>query len=106
MTIKQRATKTLVASMLLMTFLLGQLIVIAHSHKQGYDTHQGQTKKDNTDEKCKTCAQNNHAQLFYQQQQDLFYVAVTPIKSYLYYQDSYYSVKLLQSCNRGPPVIS
>ncbi|OKS84877.1 hypothetical protein [Mucilaginibacter polytrichastri] len=104
MTIKQRSAKILAASLLLMTFLLGQLIVIAHSHKQAYASHQNQSKKDNSDDKCKTCAQNSHAQLFFQQQQDLFSLAVTNVNCYQYLQDSYYGVNTHQSCNRGPPV--
>jgi uncharacterized protein HemX len=104
MTIKQRSAKILVASLLLMTFILGQLIVIVHSHKQTYASHQSQTKKDNTDEKCKTCAQHNHTQLFFQQQQDLFSLAVTNVNCYQLPQDSYNSIKLHRSCNKGPPL--
>ena len=90
--------------MLLMTFVLGQVIVIAHSHKQAYASHQNQSKKDNTDEKCKTCAQHSHAQLFFQQQQDLFTLAVTNVNCYLSPQDSYNSIKLHRFCNKGPPL--
>jgi hypothetical protein len=104
MTIKKQLAKILVASMLLMTFILGQLIVIAHSHKQTYASHQSQSKKSDTDEKCKTCAQNSHAQLFYQQQQDLFTLAVVNVKCYQSPQNKYHSIKLHRCCNKGPPL--
>ena len=104
MTIKQQSAKILVASVLLMTFILGQLIVIAHSHKQTYASHQSQSKKGDTDDKCKTCAQNSHAQLFYQQQQDLFTLAVVNVKSYQSPQDIYQNITRQQFGNKGPPI--
>lgn len=90
--------------MLLMTFVLGQLIVIAHSHKQNFTSHQSQSKKGDTDDKCKTCAQNSQAQLFYQQQQDLFTLTVVVVKCYQSPQNNYNSIKLQRSCNKGPPL--
>ena len=104
MLLKKQPAKLLAAFLLLMTFITGQLIVIAHTHgKAEYSSHQ--TKKDTNDDKCRICDQNSHLQLFYQQQQTLFTVAQVTINAYQEYHHLYYSVKLHQACNRGPPVI-
>lgn len=104
MLLKKQPAKILAAFLLLMTFVTGQLIVIAHTHgKVEYARHQ--TKKDTNDDKCRICDQNSHTQLFYQQQQNLFTVAQVTINAYQEYHYLYYSVKLYKSSNRGPPVI-
>ncbi|MCJ8208721.1 hypothetical protein MUY27_03315 [Mucilaginibacter sp. RS28] len=102
MTIKKQSARVLAAFLLLMTFVTGQLIVIAHKHeKVAYNNHQG--KKSN-DEVCKICAQNSHLQLFNQQQQDLFTLTLTAVNTYREYIPAHYSAATFYAADRGPPV--
>ena len=104
MLIKKQPAKILAAFLLLMTFLTGQFVVIAHTHtKAEYSSHQ--TKKDTGDDKCRICDHNSHIQLFYEQQQSLFTVAVVTVNAYQEYHHLYYSIRLHQASNRGPPVV-
>jgi len=102
MTIKKQSARVLAAFLLLMTFVTGQLIVIAHKHdKATYSNHQS---KKTADEVCKICAQNSQLQLFHQQQHDLFTITLTAVNAYREYAPSHHSVITCHSSNRGPPV--
>ncbi|QQL49205.1 hypothetical protein [Mucilaginibacter ginkgonis] len=105
MLVKKQFAKILTAVLLLMTFATGQLIVISHTHTKADYTNNHQTKKDNTDDKCRICDHNSHVQLFLQQHRTLFTVALTRENSYREYTYACHSVQINHSCNRGPPAI-
>jgi hypothetical protein len=94
--------------MLLITFVSGQLILFAHTHKFDAPAAKHYSQKDKSklsDENCPVCAQHGNAQLLLPQNNAFHFWSLTssyrPIAPAVLYQ----SIELLLSGNRGPPTV-
>jgi hypothetical protein len=107
--VKKRSAPILASLMLLFTFVIGQVIVFAHSHRgdASHTQQYAQNAKDKTvDDNCLICAQHGNATLFWQQPQQIFFWAVTSTHEHAGLAVTYRSVQLLLAANRGPPVLN
>jgi hypothetical protein len=107
--LKNSSAKILASLMMLLTFVIGQVIVFAHSHQNNapHTKHYAQNAKAKTvDDNCLICAQHGQAQLFWQQPQQIFFWSVSTFYEYVNPAAIYHSVKLLLSGNRGPPALN
>jgi hypothetical protein len=105
--LKNRTAKILTSLLLLLTFVTGQLIVFAHTHKTDTQHAKHYAQKDKSkisEDNCPICTQHGHIQLFLQHCQFHFWSvssSYTPVAFTAIYQ----SIKLLLSGNRGPPAL-
>ncbi|WP_345955383.1 hypothetical protein [Mucilaginibacter sp. PAMB04168] len=104
---KNRSAKILTSLLFLLTFVIGQVIVFAHTHKadtQHTKHYSSQQKSKIVEDNCPICVQHGHLQLFLQQYDFHFWSfssAYKPVTHAVIYQ----SIKLLLSGNRGPPAV-
>jgi hypothetical protein len=104
--LKTPAAKILVSLMLLFTFLTGQVIVFAHTHKA--DTHNARhytaIDKSKNVEDCPICVQYGNVHLL-PEQSTFFFWAFSSLFTPVAYTAIYQSIPLLLSGNRGPPAL-
>jgi len=106
--LKKRQAKILSSLLLLLTFVVGQVIIFAHTHKFDHQTakhYAAQKDKSKVSEdNCPICVQHGNVQLLLQQHQFSFWSlssSYTPVAFSAIYQ----SIELLLSGNRGPPAL-
>jgi hypothetical protein len=105
--LKNCSAKILTSLLFLLTFVTGQVIVFAHTHRIGSEHSKHYAQKDKSkvsEESCPICVQHGHVQLFLQQSQFHFW-SVSSSYTPVAYVAAYQTVKLLLSGNRGPPAL-
>jgi hypothetical protein len=104
--LKTPVAKILVSLILLFTFLTGQVIVFAHTHKA--DTHKARhyTTKDKSKnvEDCPICVHHGNVHILPEQSTFNFW-ALSNLFTPVAYTAIYQSIQLLISGNRGPPAL-
>jgi hypothetical protein len=105
--LNKRAAK-ISSLLLLLTFIVGQVIIFAHTHsfdRQTVKHYAAQKDKSKVSEdNCPICVQHGNVQLLLQQQLFNFWAlssSYTPVAFTAIYQ----SIQLLLSGNRGPPAL-
>jgi hypothetical protein len=103
--LKRKISKFILAAFLLLCFTMGQVIIFTHNHAAYLKTAQGRhNKTPNPDEACKICHLNHTttALLYADDQVCSFYGII--YKQLQVESLAYYSIALILSDNRGPPV--
>jgi len=105
--VKKRSVNILSSLLLLLTFITGQVIIIAHTHKsdrQAAKHYASQKDKYKVSEdNCPICVQHGNAQMLLQQHQFNFW-SLSSSYTQVAFSAIYQSIELLLSGNRGPPV--
>jgi hypothetical protein len=99
--LKTPAAKILVSMILLFTFLTGQVIVFAHTHKAGHYTTKDKSKNV---EDCPICVHHGNVHILPEQSTFNFW-ALSNLFTPVAYTAIYQSIPLILSGNRGPPAL-
>ncbi|UEG52325.1 hypothetical protein LLH06_15310 [Mucilaginibacter daejeonensis] len=104
----KKSAKLWVSMMLLFTFVAGQLILFAHTHKFDTRTAKHFAQKDRSrlsDDDCPVCAQHGNFQLLLPQNDVFQFWTLTSSYRPVAHAVQYQSIQLLLSGNRGPPTV-
>ncbi|WP_311953119.1 hypothetical protein [Mucilaginibacter terrae] len=103
----KRTAKILTSFLLLLTFVTGQVILFAHTHKTETQSVKHYAQKDKSkiaDDNCPICVQHGNVQLFLQHHHFHFF-ALSSSYEPVAFATIYQSIELLLSGNRGPPAV-